>query len=141
MESDLVASDGTYLGRVTVNPFDADSISNPSGRYGSPFSRTSIRNPFGRYGSPFSPDSAFNDFRTRRGSSRTTGSSEPRRRTRTSRAESTPGDCSPTPTGSTEGPPGSRAAVGPDATERAVRDAERGIRTGRKAIRAWRGER
>ena len=62
MESDLVASDGTYLGRVTVNPFDADSISNPSGLYGSRFSRTSIRNPFGRYGSPFSPNGAFNDF-------------------------------------------------------------------------------
>ena len=62
IESDLVAADGTHLGRVTVNPFDADSISNPSGLYGSRFSRTSIRNPFGRYGSPFSPSSAFNDF-------------------------------------------------------------------------------
>ena len=31
--------------------------------------------------------------------------------------------------------------AGPDAAWRAVRDAERGIRTGRKAIRAWRGER
>jgi hypothetical protein len=47
-----------FLGNLNANRFDPDSVSNPSGRYGSRFSPDSINNPFGRYGSPFSPESA-----------------------------------------------------------------------------------
>ncbi|MCH7805215.1 MAG: hypothetical protein IH937_14195 [Acidobacteria bacterium] len=54
--------DGTYLGRLNRNRFDADSISNPFGRYGSKFSPDSINNPYGKYGSPYSPYSATNPY-------------------------------------------------------------------------------
>lgn len=58
------ASDGTYLGRLSSNPFDPDSTSNQLGRYGSPLSPDSINNPLGKYGSPLSPDSVNNPFAT-----------------------------------------------------------------------------
>ena len=57
-------ADGTYLGRLNKNRFDADSISNPFGRYGSKFSPDSINNPYGKYGSPYSPYSATNPYAT-----------------------------------------------------------------------------
>ena len=47
----IVAKDGTYLGRLSNDPYAADSISNPYGKYGSPYSGTSINNPYGKYGS------------------------------------------------------------------------------------------
>lgn len=43
----IYADDGTYLGRLSDNPFEKDSIANPYNQYGSPFSDTSINNPFG----------------------------------------------------------------------------------------------
>jgi hypothetical protein len=58
------ASDGTYLGRLSSNPFDPESTSNPFGQHGSQFSPDSINNPFGQYGSQFSPDSVNNPFAT-----------------------------------------------------------------------------
>jgi hypothetical protein len=60
----LIADDGkyTYLGKLTTNKFDPDSIFNEFGRYGSKFSSTSIWNKFGTYGSPFSSFSPFNEF-------------------------------------------------------------------------------
>lgn len=58
----IFAQDGTFLGIITSNTFDASSIGNPFGPYGSQFSPTSIFNPFGNYGSQFSPSSAFNQF-------------------------------------------------------------------------------
>lgn len=58
----LVAEDGTYLGKLTTNEFDSDSIFNEFGTYGSKFSSKSIWNEFGTYGSMFSSQSAFNDF-------------------------------------------------------------------------------
>ncbi|MEX1118107.1 MAG: hypothetical protein WEB60_04860 [Terrimicrobiaceae bacterium] len=61
----IYAADGTYLGRLSSNPYLADSISNPYGRYGSPYSSTSINNPYSRYGSPFSSMSPNNPFATR----------------------------------------------------------------------------
>ena len=60
----VIAADGTYLGRLSSNQFDPQSISNPFGKYGSEFSPTSINNPFGKYGSEFSPLSPNNPFAT-----------------------------------------------------------------------------
>lgn len=60
----VVGRDGTYLGKLSANPYDPDSVSNPYGRYGSQFSPTSINNPYSEYGSPFSPKSANNPFAT-----------------------------------------------------------------------------
>ena len=59
----VVANDGQYLGRLT-NEFDAESIYNQFGTYGSEFSATSIYNRFGTYGSEFSALSPFNRFTT-----------------------------------------------------------------------------
>ncbi|MDD4349799.1 MAG: hypothetical protein PHF70_11885 [Opitutales bacterium] len=46
----LYAEDGTYLGKAGASPYDAESIDNPYGIYGSQYSPTSIRNPYGKYG-------------------------------------------------------------------------------------------
>lgn len=53
-----------YLGRLSSNPYLADSTSNPYGRYGSPYSSNSINNQFGRYGSPYSNESVNNPYAT-----------------------------------------------------------------------------
>jgi hypothetical protein len=39
----LVAADGQFLGTISSNAFDSDSVCNQFGRYGSQFSSTSIR--------------------------------------------------------------------------------------------------
>ena len=57
--------DGQYLGRLSANPYDPDSVSNPYGRYGSPYSPTSINNPYSQYGSPYSPISPNNPYATK----------------------------------------------------------------------------
>jgi len=54
----IYSSDGDYLGRLSKNGTDLDSVSNTYGLYGSPYSPLSINNPFGEYGSPFSQKSA-----------------------------------------------------------------------------------
>jgi hypothetical protein len=59
---DIVAQDGTYLGKLSDNPYDPDSVSNPYGRYGSPYSSTSINNPYSKYGSPYSSQSPNNPY-------------------------------------------------------------------------------
>lgn len=53
-----------YLGRLSSNPYLADSTSNPYGRYGSRYSADSINNQFGRYGSPYSNESVNNPYAT-----------------------------------------------------------------------------
>jgi hypothetical protein len=58
----LRAADGTYLGELSNNPFDPNSVSNPFGKYGSPYSPDSVNNPYGKYGSKFSEQSATNPF-------------------------------------------------------------------------------
>lgn len=60
----LIADDGenTYLGKLTTNEFDSDSIYNDFGTYGNKFSSKSIWNEFGTYGNPFSSLSPFNEF-------------------------------------------------------------------------------
>lgn len=57
-------NDKTYLGKLTTNKFDSDSIFNEFGTYGSNFSIYSIWNEFGTYGSKFSIYSPFNQFST-----------------------------------------------------------------------------
>ena len=61
----LYSQDGKYLGKVSSNTLDPDSISNPVGRYGSPVSPDSVNNPVGRYGSSVSPESANNPLATK----------------------------------------------------------------------------
>lgn len=55
---------GKYLGRLSANPYDPDSTSNPYGRYGSPYSADSVNNPYGEYGSRYSDKSANNPYAT-----------------------------------------------------------------------------
>ena len=61
-ESFLLASDGQYLGKLCLNKFDAESIVNEYGVYGSRFSSTSIYNQYSMYGSQFSSLSPFNIY-------------------------------------------------------------------------------
>jgi hypothetical protein len=58
----IVASDGQYLGKITGNQFDANSIVNQFGQYGNQFNPNSMLNEFGKYGNPFSPLSPFNEL-------------------------------------------------------------------------------
>lgn len=60
----LISQDGTFLGKITTNELDPDSITNELGRFGSELSQTSIRNEFSPYGSPFSKYSAYNELAT-----------------------------------------------------------------------------
>ena len=43
----LYDQQGNYRGKLSANPYDPDSTSNPYGCYGSPFSPDSIKNPYG----------------------------------------------------------------------------------------------
>jgi len=52
-----------YLGNLSANEFDPDSIANPFGA-GNPFSPNSVTNEFGTYGNPFSNHSATNPYAT-----------------------------------------------------------------------------
>ena len=55
---------GKYLGTLSANPYDPESVNNPYGRYGSQYSADSINNPYGRYGSRYSNDSPNNPYAT-----------------------------------------------------------------------------
>lgn len=61
-ESFLVANDGQYLGKLSSNQYNSESISNPYGSYGSQYSSTSIHNQYSNYGSPYSSLSPFNPY-------------------------------------------------------------------------------
>jgi hypothetical protein len=52
----------TFLGDLTTNQFDLNSIYNEFGTYGNKFSPDSIWNQFGTYGNPYSQYSPFNQF-------------------------------------------------------------------------------
>ncbi len=58
----VIASDGTYLGKLSSNEFDLESISNPYGKYGNEFSSVSVNNRYGKYGSEFSAHSINNPY-------------------------------------------------------------------------------
>lgn len=55
---------GEYLGNLSANKFDADSVNNSYVRYGSEYSPTSINNPYSKWGSPYSNQSVNNQFAT-----------------------------------------------------------------------------
>jgi hypothetical protein len=52
---------GNDRGKLSTNPYDHDSTTNPYGRYGSPFSPDSIKNPYGA-GNTYSPSSPTNPY-------------------------------------------------------------------------------
>jgi hypothetical protein len=56
----IVADDGTFLGRISRDPTDADAIAPVSGEHGSPHGERSIFNPAGAFGSTDAPLSPFN---------------------------------------------------------------------------------
>lgn len=55
---------GKYLGNLSANPYDPNSVNNPYGQYGSQYSPDSVNNPYGQYGSQYSNDSANNPYAT-----------------------------------------------------------------------------
>jgi hypothetical protein len=57
----LFNSQGEFRGNLNANPYDANSVSNPYGRYGSQYSPDSINNPYGA-GSRYNKDSPKNFF-------------------------------------------------------------------------------
>ena len=59
-ESYIESGDGVFLGRMSRNRFDDESIVNRFGIYGSRFSPSSIFNKFSTYGNHFSALSAYN---------------------------------------------------------------------------------
>ena len=66
-----VPAQAQSIGRLSANPYQQDSTSNPNSSVGSPYSPSSINNPHGTYGSPYSPNSVNNPHATdtpRRGS-------------------------------------------------------------------------
>ena len=64
LESSLKAADGTFLGLVTGNRFDRNSLLNQFGPHGSRYSNESIFNTYSTYGSEYSPLSPFNQYST-----------------------------------------------------------------------------
>lgn len=61
-ESFILANDGQYLGKLSLNKYDTDSVSNPYGNYGSKYSSSSILNKYSNYGSAYSSLSPFNKY-------------------------------------------------------------------------------
>lgn len=61
-ESFIVASDGQFLGKLSLNTYDPESILNSYGIYGNIYSATSIWNQYSAYGSPYSSLSPFNPY-------------------------------------------------------------------------------
>jgi len=61
----ISADDGQFLGKITANAFDSQSLVNEFGNSGSSSSSTSIFNEFGKYGGTFSALSPFNDLASR----------------------------------------------------------------------------
>lgn len=60
---ELYSNDGkTYLGELTSNEYNSDSVFNAYGTYGSKYSIDSIWNTYGTYGSAYSSESAFNEY-------------------------------------------------------------------------------
>lgn len=51
-----------FIGKLTTNKYDSESIYNEYGLYGSKYSTTSIWNEYGTYGSKYSLYSAFNQY-------------------------------------------------------------------------------
>lgn len=61
----LYSNDGKqYLGKLTTNKYDSESIWNEYGTYGNKYQSNSIWNKYGTYGSAYSSESAFNKYAT-----------------------------------------------------------------------------
>ncbi len=58
----LMADDGQFLGKITDNKYDNESILNRYGPYGSQYSPTSIFNQYSQYGSPYGQFSIHNPY-------------------------------------------------------------------------------
>ncbi len=58
----LQAENEQFLGKITSNSYDHDSILNEYGPYGSPYSNTSIFNQYSEYGSPYGQNSVHNPY-------------------------------------------------------------------------------
>lgn len=59
-ESFLLSQDGQFLGILSSNKYQLDSVMNEYGRYGSKYSSTSIFNQYCQYGSRYGFYSPFN---------------------------------------------------------------------------------
>ena len=60
----VFANDGQYVGKITANTTDLESLGNPYGNYGSQYSSTSIFNSYGVYGGLYAALSPFNPYTT-----------------------------------------------------------------------------
>ena len=58
----LIADDGTYLGVISSNRYQNESVCNEYGPHGSPYRQDSVRNEYGAYGSPYRSGSAYNPY-------------------------------------------------------------------------------
>ena len=58
----IYGHDRTYLGNLSANKYDPNSVSNPYGTYGSKYSPKSINNPYSKWGSKYSPYSVTNPY-------------------------------------------------------------------------------
>ncbi len=58
----IVAQDKEFLGVISIDKYDSDSIANRYGSYGSKYSSKCIFNHYSRYGSEYSSLSAFNSI-------------------------------------------------------------------------------
>ena len=58
----LIAGDDQFLGRITDNKFDNQSILNPYGPHGSKYSVTSVWNQYSQYASPYGAHSLNNPY-------------------------------------------------------------------------------
>lgn len=58
----LIADDGTYLGVISSNRYQNESVCNEYGPHGSPYRQDSVRNEYSAYGSPYRSGSAYNPY-------------------------------------------------------------------------------
>lgn len=61
-KAEILSKDGQFLGIVSSNKYNAQSILNKYGQHGSAYSAVSIFNKYGTYGSKYSGKSAFNKY-------------------------------------------------------------------------------
>ncbi|MFD2330045.1 hypothetical protein ACFSR7_12405 [Cohnella sp. GCM10020058] len=62
----LYSNDGKkYLGKLSSNTYDTESVFNEYGDYGSKYSQSSIWNEYGNYGGDYANTSAFNKYATK----------------------------------------------------------------------------
>lgn len=61
-ESFLIAADGQFLGILSSNKFQTESVMNEYGLYGSRYSSTSIFNQYCKYGSEYNILSPYNRY-------------------------------------------------------------------------------